>query len=653
MKIVNIGIVAHVDAGKTTLTEQLLFRSGATRSAGSVDSGTTQTDSLLFERERGISVQAASASLLHKGVKINLIDTPGHVDFAAEVERSLLVLDGAVLVISAVEGVQSQTELLYEALQKTGTSVLFFINKIDRVGSDVNGVLAQIREKFTRRTLLMTDLLREGDRECAIAPRKFSDPAFFGEAAELLAEEDDALLERYLGGEEIAEAELQSALCKQFSQGKVAPVLLGSAALGIGIEALLDEMAEGLEPVKNRADDALSAVIYKITHDKAMGRIAHLRLFGGKLKNRDSVLLPEGEQKITQIRAYSGARLVDAGEVGRGDIAAVCGLSNAKVSDIIGEASAMAGVALSASLFQVHAQPERPEELFSLKQAFQELSAEDPKLDLQINPENGELDLRIAGVIQLEVLRALVKERYGLSVQFSPPAVIYKETPTHAGHGFDAYTMPKPCWAIVGLDIEPLPRGSGFSFSSIVPNDQMFYRYQNHVELALQRALRQGLWNWEVVDLKVTLTEGSHHTIHTHPLDFFLCTPIAFLKGLQDCGVTLLEPMQIMRILVPEEYAGRILGDMIAMRGECDTPVIRNGSFSTEALVPVATSMEYGVKLASATSGRGVLSTRFAGYRECPQELCKPAVRRGVNPLDRDRWILTNRSAMQESIQGI
>lgn len=648
MKTVNLGVLAHVDAGKTTLTEQLLYQSNTTHTVGSVDAGTAQTDSMKLEQARGISIQAAAASIQYEGVRLNFIDTPGHTDFAAEVERSLLALDGAILVISAVEGIQSQTELLYDALRKTGTSVVFFINKLDRAGSRAAEVIRQIRETFTPRLLLCSEFGGEGERSCWVRARDWGDPQFAVEAAELLAEEDDVLLERYLSGEELPSAQLEEALIKQIKEGKAAPVLLGCAVQGTGVRELLHFLSRYMEPVKNREDDACSAVIYKIAHDRTMGRIAYLRMFGGSLENRQTVLLPCGEQKITQIRTFHGTRLVDAGRVEKGNIAAVCGWPGARVADVIGEPPSSMGAELSAPLFQVHAQPEDPKELFSLKQAFQELSAEDPKLDLQVNPDNGELDLQIAGVVQLEVLRALVKERYRLDVTFSPPQVIYKETPAHEGHGYDAYTMPKPCWAIVGLDIKPLPRGSGFRFSSVVPNDQIFYRYQTHIETACRRALKQGLWNWEVVDLSVTLTEGSHHTVHTHPLDFFLCTPIAFLKGLQDCGVTLLEPVQTMRILVPEEFAGKIVGDLLAMRGESDSPVIHDGIFSIEANVPVASSMDYGIRLASFTSGKGVLSTRFSGYRECPPELAKPAVRRGVNPLDRDRWILANRSAMQE-----
>lgn len=649
MKIVNIGIVAHVDAGKTTITEQLLYRSGEIREAGSVDRGTSRTDFMQVERERGISVQSSSASITWNGVRINLIDTPGHVDFAAEVERSLSVLDAAVLVVSAVEGVQAQTEILFDALSRMDTRVIFFINKIDRAGSGVSRVLGQIREKFSGSALLMTDVKNEGGRDCATVSRPLEDPGFQEAAADALSDHDEAVLEKFLDSSRLDAEELKASLKKQFGEGSLFPVFCGSAFLGIGIEGLLDFMAEYAEPVKNNRSDELSGVVYKITHDAAVGRIAHVRLFGGSIRTRDSVRTSsmQESQKVTQIRKYSGSRFTGVDEVKRGDIAALCGLSSVKVSDIIGEAGAIAGCSLSVPLMKVQVIPGRQEDLYPAITAFEELSAEDPQLNMEYYPDEKEIDISITGTIQLEILSAVVKERYGLEVSFSPPTVIYKETPSKSGNGYEAYTMPKPCWAVISLDIEPGERGSGLEYHSVVPNDRIFYRYQHHIEISVPRALKQGLYNWEVTDLKVVLVGGGHHTVHTHPLDFFLATPMAVMNGLKNTGTTLLEPMIMMRVTAPEEFTGKVIGDMISMRGAYEAPSISGGMFTLEAKVPVATSLEYAIRLASMTAGRGILSTRFAGYEECPLELGKTAKRRGVNPLDREKWILTQRSAMK------
>jgi ribosomal protection tetracycline resistance protein len=291
--------------------------------------------------------------------------------------------------------------------------------------------------------------------------------------------------------------------------------------------------------------------------------------------------------------------------------------------------------------------PGRQEDLYPAITAFEELSAEDPQLNMEYYPDEKEIDISITGTIQLEILSAVVKERYGLEVSFSPPTVIYQETPSKSGNGYEAYTMPKPCWAVISLDIEPGERGSGLEYHSVVPNDRIFYRYQHHIEISVPRALKQGLYNWEVTDLKVVLVGGGHHTVHTHPMDFFLATPMAVMNGLKNTGTTLLEPMIMMRITAPEEFTGKVIGDMISMRGAYEAPSISGGMFTLEAKVPVATSLEYAIRLASMTAGRGILSTRFAGYEECPLELGKTAKRRGVNPLDREKWILTQRSAMK------
>ena len=652
MKIINIGLVAHVDAGKTTLTEALLLKTGALRKAGAVDQGTAFTDNMAVERARGISVKAASVSVVYEGVRLNLIDTPGHVDFASEVERALSVLDAAVLVVSSVEGIQAQTEILYEALRATDTPVIFFINKIDRVGSDAERVRKDIAERFGVSLLPFNTLTNEGGRSASVSPLAFSDDAMQEAAAEL----DEALLETYLSGEVIPESALFRVTDKAIADGTLCPVLFGSGLYSLGVETLLTILASRITPHKNNTEDPdkLSGVVYRITHDKTMGRVAHVRLFGGTLKNRDSILLtPPGgfaednvppPEKISQIRRYDGEKFTDLGEASIGDVVALCGLSRARVSDILGEVSDKLGYPLSTPLLQVRVMPSTPEVLA----AFRELEAEDPHLALEYNEEDREIVIAITGSIQIEILRAVVKDRYGLDVDFSAPTVIYKETPSKIGYGHEAYTMPKPCWAIIDLKIEPLPRGAGYQFESIVPNNDLFYKYQTHVALELPRALKQGLYNWEVVDLKVTLVGGNHHTIHTHPLDFFLATPLALIHGLEDSGTTLLEPMQTWRVSASEELVGRVISDIISMRGSYDTPMMKDGQFTMEARVPVATSMDYPVRLASFSSGKALLSTRFAGYEPCDLSLGAVAKRRGCDPRDRAKWILVHRGAMHE-----
>lgn len=646
MKNITIGIVAHVDAGKTTITEQLLYHSGVLRQKGSVDEGTTQTDCLEIERKRGISVRASSVTFQVKDVKINLIDTPGHVDFIAEVERSLMILDVAILVISAVEGIQSQTELLLEALKSTKTKTIVFINKLDRQGSYSQEIIAELKQRYFPSLCVITQPQNEGEKDCSVLSLSFSDANSLLQLYEQLAEIDEAIMENYLSEIPPKESLLKETYQNHLLDGSLVPVLCGSGMNGIGIEPLMNCILQFADTSKQQ--DSLSGLVYQITHDKSMGRIAHVRLFGGMLKTRDSIqLAPDSiEEKITQIRQYNGLKYHDIGEAHAGDVVALCGLSQAKVGDIIGALTEQRKYQLSAPLLRVRVSPSSEAELTPLIHALSELSAEDPQLDMEFIPEEKEILLSITGVIQLEILSAFLLSRYQLSVIFSEPTVIYKETPLTLGIGFEAYTMPKPCWAVIKLAIEPLPRGSGLIYEANVSNDKLYYRYQNHIATMVPRALKQGLYNWEVTDLKVTLIDGEHHIEHTHPMDFFLATPLAVMDGLRNTGTTLLEPIQAMRISVQEEQLGKVIGDILSMRGSYDSPVITNGFATIEAKVPVATSLHYAVRLASISSGKGVLSTRLLGYEPCSLEDGMIAKRRGVNPLDRDKWILNQRNAL-------
>jgi ribosomal protection tetracycline resistance protein len=647
-KIINVGIVAHVDAGKTTLTEQLLYRSGELRNKGNVDDGTAQTDWLSIERSRGISVKSSSVRITKGNYHINIIDTPGHVDFSGEVERSLCILDCAVLGISAAEGIQAQTELLFEALKQTKTPTILLINKIDRIGSDVDLLIDEIKTQFTHAVIRFHDVSKEGGRDCTIQKKELTNTTFFEECVLALSEFDSFLLEKYLLNLPISPYFLEEKLKSAINSAQIMPVLCASASLGIGVDELLEFIIKFMEGSKSSDDDDLSAIVYKIEHDKTMGKIAHVRVFEGTIKNRDSIYIPSGEksQKVTQIRRAFGAKYTDIGEVCAGDIAVLCGLSSIQIGDIIGKRGNWSEYKLAVPLLKVQVLPQSNGELINLISALRELCDEDPLLDMEYVSEEHEIQIKITGAIQLEIISALLKERYNLDVSFSAPSVLYKETPMMTGEGFEAYTMPKPCWAVVRLKIEPGKLGSGLEYNSVVSNNDIFLRYQNHIKTSVQETLKQGIYGWEVTDLKVTLIGGEHHILHTHPMDFFVATPVAVMNGLVNTGTTLLEPMVTMLISAQEEFLGKVIGDLVQMRGEFDSPVIRAGAFKVEARIPVATSLEYPIKLGILTSGRGVMSMRFSGYKECPVELGASTKRRGVNPLDRAKWILNKRNAL-------
>ncbi|MBR5308742.1 MAG: TetM/TetW/TetO/TetS family tetracycline resistance ribosomal protection protein [Clostridia bacterium] len=661
-KIINLGILAHVDAGKTTVTENLLYFCGKTRSPGSVDSGNTVTDSSEIEKKRGISVFSSGADIQYGDFTVNIIDTPGHVDFAGEAERSIMSLDAALIVVSAVEGLQSHTENIMQTIIHNKLPCVFFVNKIDRAGSSFKRVVNELSEAFGKRFVCLNVPVGEESKGCSVAPNE----DFRTEASEVLAEYNDSIMEKYLSDEEISDIELQSVLSNECAKGEVYPVVCGSAMYGIGIGELLDAVVKNLPDSTKIGTDKLSGVIYKIEHDKTFGVLSHVRMFGGSLNARDTVVLKspkddapsndgeereERSEKIAQIRKKVGGKFFDTGTVEKGDIAVLCGLSKAKVGDYIGEITAERRLDLVNPFLQVSVIPEDETKLTALASALAELSREEPYINYRWEKSEREVVISITGKIQLEIIANLLLERYGLKVTFTPPSVIYKETPGMRAEGFEAYTMPKPCWAVVQLLLEPTKRGSGVSFDmGNVPNNQLFYRYQSHIKQSFFTSIEQGIYGWEVTDFKCTLIGGEHHTIHTHPLDFFVATPVAFLRGLTNSRSRLLEPYLKVRIGAPEEYMGKITGDIVMMRGEFDTPVIKNGKTTIEAFLPVADSMDYPTRLASLTGGKGMIHSAFGFYRECPDGFMKTCKRRGVDPLDRAKWILHCRGAITEGI---
>ena len=285
------------------------------------------------------------------------------------------------------------------------------------------------------------------------------------------------------------------------------------------------------------------------------------------------------------------------------------------------------------------------EALPSLANALRELSEEEPYLDAKWENGQSEIVVHLTGGVQREILENLLWERYGKRAVFSDPTVIYQETPTREGIAYADYTMPKPCWAVVQFKFTPMPRGYGVSYHGRLPSNRLFYRYQSHIRRSFRECLAQGLHGWEVTDFRCDLIGGEHHTIHTHPLDFFVCTPMAFMNGLVNCGTTLLEPLMRWRITCPMELSGKLLSQITIRRGTYDTPVVTGDTASIEAILPLATTMYFSVWIASTTSGKASCASEFYGYSECPAGEMHETPRRGVNPLDRARWILYCRGA--------
>ncbi|CAH1054630.1 GTP-binding protein [Paenibacillus pseudetheri] len=649
---INVGIFAHVDAGKTTTTEHILYESGRIRALGSVDSGTALTDSMDVERQRGISVRAALASFEWKGVQINLVDTPGHVDFLSEVERSLRVMDCAVLILSAVEGVQAQSEMIWNALRKLGIPTLIFMNKMDRVGADPEAVLAQARNYLSSEIIPVQQPIGKEQEYIEAIDLWGSDvdPAAQTELLEALAERDEDLLETYMSGSSIDLAAWKKYMKTASASGRFFPMVYGVAAKGLGITALLDAMVEYFPPASGNVEGPVSGIVYNIQRDKSMGRMAFVRLYEGTIRNRETVMnyTQDIQGKVTQIRKVEGGRTEDVGALEAGDIAVIYGLSGVRIGDVLGHPEAIPAEAkLAVPLLTVRVFWGTDMDDHKVIGALQELADEDPLLDAQWLQDERELHIKVMGPIQLEILNSVLEERYGLKVTFGQPSVIYKETPASGGEGFIAYTMPKPCWAILRFQIEPGPPGSGLVYDSVVRSSDLLPQYQSETARRVPEALLQGLYGWEVTDLKVTLIEGQHHVWHTHPLDFAVATPMGIMDGLARAGTKLLEPILQVRIVVPEENGGRVMNDLVQMRGTFEPPVLQGERMIIEGRLPLATSLDYPVTLSSYTKGRSTFTSFFAGYEECPPDVSAERTRRGVNPLDQAKYILSVRKALQ------
>lgn len=653
--IFNIGILAHVDAGKTTITEHLLYLGGAIRNLGSVDKGSAITDSLSIEQQRGISVRAATVSFQWKDVQINLIDTPGHADFSAEVERVLNVLDGAILVVSAVEGVQAHTFALWEALKELEIPTLVFVNKIDRAGADFETVLSDLQKELhcspVPVILPVSEGTNEANIEVALESSFFSqDSSIRTLGLENLAEFDEAIMEKYLEEQELTNDEIKGAINANTTPEKIVPVFCGIAKNGIGMEELLNGVINFLPPATVNDQAPLSALVFKIEHHKTDGRLAHIRIFEGLLNSKDSVYFPshEKEIKIGLAQKFFTSKPEITGKIEAGDIGVISGVPDINAGDILGSGKGIKEQhSLHIPVLTTLVKPELDKDYAALAKALQIINSEDPSLDFKWYKEEKELHLKMMGPMQIEIITALLQERFGIPATFEDPTVIYKETPAKKAEGYVRYWMPKPCWAIMNFLIEPGPLGSGIIYESTVRTSDIHQKYQNEVERTIPKALEQGIQGWEVTDIKITLIEGEDHDIHSRPGDFVLATPMGIMKGLDEAGTNLLEPILNFEIKAPEESLGTITSHLTKMRATFGTPQFETGRFILKGTVPVATSMNYSIQFNSSTGGKGRLVFHFAGYAPCPEGEGRAREYKGVNPLNESQWILHRRGAFK------
>ncbi len=643
VRLRNVGIVAHVDAGKTTVTEQILFRAGRIRKTGRVDDGTSQMDWLPVERERGISVISATTTFEWQDHAVNLIDTPGHVDFSSEVTRALSVLDAVIVVISCPDGVQTHTQTLWEAIRSIDLPTLFFVNKMDRIGADFTSAIQSVRKRLSPFAIPLILPLGSADtfsglydvladkviRENHVAPTDslpagsvHVDSWWRESLMETIADQDDVVLEKYLGEESIDPLWLRERLVSLVHSKRVFPVFCGAALHGVGIESLLNGIVRYLPPPQVEADDKVCAVPFKIQQDETMGRMTYVRVYSGEIVNRQSLVNPTRgiEEKVTQIRKMHANTHSDVGRVQAGDIAVLCGLKETKIGEILGEASRKPLLPdMPVPVFQVKASPADGGDYVQLAEALKHLEDEDPALGIVWDPDIREITVRVMGTVQMEIVQAILAERFGVQADFDRPSVIFKETPVRIGEGNVRYTR-TPHWAVMRFHIEPAPRGSGVMYTSEVKPRDIKVRYQREVERRIPFALQQGPRGWEVTDLRITLVEGSDHEQHTHPLDFIAATMWGIEDGLNNCSTQLLEPILSFRIHAPSDFGGRICSDILNLRGTFDQPLFTDETVVVQGEVPASTFLEYPVQLSQITSGKASVVTTLSRYALAPPE---------------------------------
>ncbi len=589
MKRICIGILAHVDAGKTTLTEALLYRSGAIRRLGRVDHADAFLDTEALEKERGITIFSKQA-ILHRGeLELTLLDTPGHTDFSAETERALQVLDYAVLLVSAADGVQGHTETLWKLLAHHRVPTLLFVNKMDQPGADRAGLLETLRRRLSENCIDLTD------------------PA----AAEQAALCDESLLERYLGEGCPPDTGDLAAL---IAQRRLFPCLFGSALRLEGVDELLETLERyALEPDWG---ERFGARVFKISRDERGERLTWMKITGGVLRARDVVRGPGWEEKVTQLRLYSGAKYTAPDKVSAGTVCAAAGLTRTRAGQGLGVEESWSGPELEPVLTYRVLPPDGCDDHTFLS-ALRLLEEEDPQLRVEWDSRSGEVRVSLMGEVQAQVLRRVLAERFGLAVTFGPGRIVYLETIAAPVIGVGHFE-PLRHYAEVHLLLEPLERGSGVELATACPEDVLERSWQRLILTHLAEKQHPGvLTGAPVTDLRITLLTGRAHLKHTEGGDFRQATWRAVRQGLMAAESVLLEPWYALRLELPAQCVGRAMTDLQRMGAQLAPPEAAGENALLTGFVPAAAVGDYAAQVAAYTGGRGRLSCTVDGYRPC------------------------------------
>ncbi len=676
-RIRNIGIIAHIDAGKTTTTERILFYTGRTHRMGNVDAGTTVTDWMDQERERGITITAAAVTCFWRDCQINIVDTPGHIDFTAEVQRSLRVLDGGVVVFDAVAGVEPQSETVWRQAQEFGVPLLAFINKMDKLGADFAHAVETIRERLAANPVMIqwpigsesdfrgaVDLLElqaiAWTDELGASPEIVEIPpdleAVVLEARERTVEQiietDDELMMLYLEGQDITAAQLRRALRQATLSGELQPVLCGSALRNKGVQPLLDAVVdylpspldvppvEGVNPYTDKVetrstdlDEPLAALVFKIATDPYVGRLAYFRVYSGKIKVGARVVngtntAKRHRERISKLLRMYADRREEVQELGAGDIGATLGLKVTFTGDTLCAPNGpiiLESISFPEPVISVAIEPRTAADQDRLAEGLQRLSEEDPTFVIRVDENTGQTLIWGMGELHLEILADRLLREFGVSGRVSRPRVSYRETITQRAEGestFDRQAGGRVHFAQVRLEVEPLPSGEGFRFVNMTRGNILPAEFVQAVERGCRESMESGvLAGYRMVDVGVQLVGAELNEETSSELAFKVAGTQAFDQAVENAAPVLLEPVMDLEAVVPESYTGEVMGDLNARGAEIREVVSRAGGVQAiRAYAPLAKMFGYATDLRSLTQGRGTFTMEFHYYAKVDQQ---------------------------------
>ncbi|MEH1815391.1 MAG: elongation factor G [Nostoc sp.] len=677
-KVRNIGIAAHIDAGKTTTTERILFYSGIIHKIGEVHEGTAVTDWMEQERERGITITAAAISTSWKDHQINIIDTPGHVDFTIEVERSMRVLDGVIAVFCSVGGVQPQSETVWRQAERYKVPRIAFINKMDRTGANFYKVHEQIRDRLRANAIAIqlpigsendfrgiVDLVRQrayiyaNDQGTDIQETDIPEELqaqvdeFRTKLIEAAAETDDALMAKYFDGEELTEQEVRTALRKGTIAGTIVPVLCGSAFKNKGVQLMLDAVVDylpapsevppiqGLLPngdtVERRADDSepLAALAFKIMADP-YGRLTFVRVYSGVLKKGSYVLNASKNKKerISRLVLMKADDRQDVDELRAGDLGAALGLKDTLTGDTLCDDASpviLESLFIPEPVISVAVEPKTKNDMDKLSKALQSLSEEDPTFRVRVDPETNQTVIAGMGELHLEILVDRMLREFKVEANVGAPQVAYRETIRKAVNKvegkFIRQSGGKGQYGHVVINLEPGEPGSGFEFVSKIAGGTVPKEYVGPAEQGMKESCESGvLAGYPLIDVKATLIDGSYHDVDSSEMAFKIAGSMAMKEAVLKASPVILEPMMKVEVEVPEDYMGNVIGDLNTRRGQIESQSTEKGLAKVTSKVPLASMFGYATDIRSKTQGRGTFTMEFSHYEEVPRSVAETII---------------------------